>query len=70
MYYFDASKINVLGLSRLTFQLLQINFFIYITSHQYLTNVQSCKRRNHGQTIHPTEFFISMNLLQMPCVIT
>ena len=28
-------------------------------SHQYLINVQSCKRRNHGQTIHPTEIFIS-----------
>ena len=38
-------------------------------SHQYLINVQCCNRRNHGQTIRPTEIFISMNLLQMPCVI-
>ena len=43
--------------------------FLHI-SHQYLTNVQCCNRRNHGQTIHPTDIFISMNLLQMPCVIT
>ena len=27
-------------------------------------------RRNHGQTIHPTEKSFSMNLLQMSCVIT
>ena len=35
-----------------------------------ITNVQFCNRHNHGQTIHPTEIFILMNLLQMPCVIT
>ena len=35
-------------------------------SHQYLTNVKSCYRRNHGKTIHPTEIFILMNLLQVP----
>ena len=29
-----------------------------------------CNRRNHGKNIHPTENFISMNLLQMSCVIT
>ena len=39
-------------------------------SHQYLTNVQCWNRRNHSQTKHPKEIFISMNLLQMPCVIT
>ena len=40
-----------------------------ISSSQILTNVH-CNRRNHGQTISPTKIFISMNLLQMPCVIT
>jgi hypothetical protein len=39
-------------------------------SHQYLTNVQSCNRRFGRQTIHPTQKFTSMNLLQMPCFIT
>ena len=39
-------------------------------SHQHLTNVQCCNRHNHGQTIHPTEIFISMTLLQMSCMIT
>ena len=38
-------------------------------SHQYLTNVQSWNIRFGGQTIHPTQKFTSMNLLQMPCVI-
>ena len=27
-------------------------------------------REHQGQTIHPTETFISMNLLQMSCVMT
>ena len=40
-----------------------------VESHQYLTNVQCCNRHNHGQTIHPTEIFISMNLLQTPCMV-
>ena len=40
------------------------------SSHQYLTNVQCWNRHNHGQTIHPKQKFISMNLLQMSCVIT
>ena len=39
-------------------------------SHQYLTNVQSWNIRFGRQTIHPTQKFASMNLLQMPCVIT
>ena len=39
-------------------------------SHQYLTNVQCCYKRFGHQTIHPTQKFASMNLLQMPCVIT
>ena len=42
----------------------------YKKSHQYLTNVQCWNRRNHGQTIHPTVIFISINFLQMPCEIT
>ena len=29
-----------------------------------------CNREHHSQTIHPTENFNSMNLLQMFCVIT
>ena len=40
------------------------------TSHQYLTNVQSWNRLFGGETIHPTQKFTWMNLLQMPCVIT
>ena len=39
-------------------------------SHQYLTNVQYCNRRNHGQTIHPTQKFISIILLQMYFLVT
>ena len=39
-------------------------------SHQYLTNVQSWNRWFGRQTIHPTQKFTSMNLLQMSCVIT
>ena len=39
-------------------------------SHQYLTNVQCCYRHNHGQTIHPKQKFISMNMLQTSCVET
>ena len=39
-------------------------------SHQYLTNVQSWNIRFGHQTIHPTQKFTSMNVLQMPCVIT
>ena len=36
-------------------------------SHQYLTNVQSWNRRLIGrQTIHATQKFTSMNLLQGP----
>ena len=35
-----------------------------------MTNVQCWNRLNHCQTIHPTEILISMNLLQMPCMIT
>ena len=35
-----------------------------------LVYFKCCNRRNHGQTIHPTENFISMNLLQMSCVKT
>ena len=37
---------------------------------QYLKNVQCRNRQNHCQTIQPTDIFISMNLLQMPCVKT
>ena len=40
------------------------------SSHQYLTNVQCCYRRFGRETIHPTQKFTPMNLLQMPCVIT
>ena len=32
--------------------------------------VDCCYIQHHSQTIHPTENFISMNLLQMSCVIT
>ena len=42
----------------------------YSVSHQYLTNVQSCNRQIGRETIQPTKKFTSMNLLQMPCVIT
>ena len=42
----------------------------YKKFHQYLTNVQCWNRCNHGQTIHPRQKFISMNMLQMSCVIT
>ena len=38
--------------------------------HEYLTNVQSWNRRFVCETIHPTQTFTSMNLLQMYCVIT
>ena len=41
-----------------------------ISSHQYLTNVQSWDRLFGCETIHPTQKFTLMNLLQMPCVIT
>ena len=41
----------------------------YVISSIFLTNLPSCNRRNHSKTIHPTETFISMNLLQMSCVI-
>ena len=34
-------------------------------SHQYLTNVQPCYRQFGCQTIHPTQKFTSMNLLQI-----
>ena len=37
----------------------------YFPSYQYLTNIQFCNRGNHSQTIHPTEIFISMRLLQI-----
>ena len=43
---------------------------VWTISSQYLTNVHCCNRCNHGQTIHPTEIFISMNLLQIHFVIT
>ena len=39
-------------------------------SHQYLTNVQSCYRQFSSKTIHPTQKFTLMTLLQMPCMIT
>ena len=32
--------------------------------------VKRCNRRFGCETIHPTQKFTSMNLLQMPCVIT
>ena len=32
--------------------------------------ISMLQQTNHSQAIHPTEIFISMNLLQMPCVIT
>ena len=32
--------------------------------------VESCYRRFGRETIHPTQKFTSMNLLQMPCMIT
>ena len=39
-------------------------------SHQYLTNVQCCYRRFGHETIYPTQKFTSMNMSQIPCVIT
>ena len=44
--------------------------YVTYASHQYLTNVQCCYRRFGSETSHPTQKFTSMNLLQMPCVIT
>ena len=43
---------------------------LHLALHQYLTNVQCCYRRFGCETIHPTQNFTSMNLLQKPCVIT
>ena len=34
------------------------------------TVVKSCNRRFGRETIHLTQKFTSMNLLQMPCVVT
>ena len=45
--------------------------FIY-TIYYYLNRYMyfgCCYIQHHAQTIHPTENFISMNLLQMSCVI-
>ena len=37
------------------------NYFVF-TSYQYL-NVLCCNRRYHGQTIHPTQKFISTHMI-------
>ena len=48
--------------------MIEDTFTNNVPTHQYLTDVQSCYRHNHGQIIDQ-ESFISMNLLQMPCVL-
>ena len=44
-------------------------FFNSQLSHQYLTKVQCWNKRFGCETIHPTQKFTSMNLLQMSCMI-
>ena len=39
--------------------------FRWSSSHQYFTTVQSWNRQFGSQTIHPTQKFSSMNLLQI-----
>ena len=43
------------------------NLYYYLNWYVYFG---CCYIQHHAQTIHPTENFISMNLLQMSCVIT
>ena len=48
-------------------QKLDHNLYYYL-NHQ--VQFGCCHIQHHAQTIHPTEIFILMNLLQMSCVIT
>ena len=43
------------------------HLYYYLNRYMYFG---CCYIQHHAQTIHPTDFFISMNLLQMSCVIT
>ena len=42
---------------------------VICSSHQYLTNVQSWYRQFGRETIHSTQKFTSMDLLQMSCIV-
>ena len=44
---------------------LPVRFIDTNLSHQYLTNVQSWNKLFGCKTMHPTQKFISMNVLQM-----
>ena len=45
----------------------KVNLYYYLKRQVYFG---SCNKHNHSQTMHPTENFISINFLQMSCMIT
>jgi hypothetical protein len=49
------------------YSLSLLYLYYYLNRYMYF---ECCYIQHHTQTIHPTEKFISMNLLQMSCVIT
>jgi hypothetical protein len=59
---------------KLTWFGILLHYFLHLHSTHILLIremvVESCNRRFGCETIHSTQKFTSMNLLQMPCVIT
>ena len=60
----EYDEITMINETRQNIVVLTINIFAV------QLNFGSCYTQHHAQTLHPTEKFISMNLLQMSCVIT